>query len=257
MTLDHAAKAREFAALHVKGAPLILYNIWDAGGAKAVAEAGAKAIATGSWSVAAAHGFKDGEAIPLDFVETIVRRITASVELPVTVDFEGAYSADPGKAATNVARMLAAGAAGINLEDQIVGTAGLHSAADQGKRISAIRRVCDDHKIPFFINARTDLFLKAPAPEHAALMADAKARALAYRDAGASGFFAPGLIDEKLIAELCTASPLPVNIMVRDGVPPNAILATLGVSRISYGPRPYGALMAMLRDAAKVAYPQA
>src|SRR5215469_5496028 len=87
-------KAREFAALHVKGQPIILYNAWDAGSAKAIVEAGAKAIATSSWSVAAAQGFEDGEGLPLAFAEQIVGRITAAVEKPVTVDFEGGYSDD-------------------------------------------------------------------------------------------------------------------------------------------------------------------
>jgi 2-methylisocitrate lyase-like PEP mutase family enzyme len=41
-----------FRNLHVKGDPLILFNIWDVASAKNVANAGAKAIATSSWSVA-------------------------------------------------------------------------------------------------------------------------------------------------------------------------------------------------------------
>jgi 2-methylisocitrate lyase-like PEP mutase family enzyme len=39
-------KAKEFAALHVKGRPVLLYNAWDAGSAKAIVRAGAKAVAT-------------------------------------------------------------------------------------------------------------------------------------------------------------------------------------------------------------------
>ena len=62
--MNQKEKAVAFAALHRKGDPVVLYNIWDAGSAKAVAEAGAKALATGSWSVAAAHGFGDGEKVP-------------------------------------------------------------------------------------------------------------------------------------------------------------------------------------------------
>ncbi len=54
------SKARSFRSLHVPGSPLVLFNAWDAGSAKAVAAAGAKAIATGSWSVAKANGFDDG-----------------------------------------------------------------------------------------------------------------------------------------------------------------------------------------------------
>ena len=62
---DQTRKAEHFRALHIPGTPLLLFNIWDAGSAKAVAAAGAKAIATSSWSVANANGFADGERMPL------------------------------------------------------------------------------------------------------------------------------------------------------------------------------------------------
>src|ERR1700729_2813654 len=62
---DQTGKAEQFRGLHVPGRPLILFNIWDAGSAKAVASGGARAIATGSWSVASANGFADGELVPL------------------------------------------------------------------------------------------------------------------------------------------------------------------------------------------------
>ena len=55
-----------FKALHVPGDPLMLFNIWDAGSARAVARAGAKAIATGSYGVAEAQGFADGEDFSID-----------------------------------------------------------------------------------------------------------------------------------------------------------------------------------------------
>ena len=75
---DQNTKANEFHALHVKGNPVILYNIWDAGSAKTVAGAGAKAIATGSWPVAAANGFDDGEYLPLEFALENAKRILGS-----------------------------------------------------------------------------------------------------------------------------------------------------------------------------------
>jgi len=65
---DQAGKAEQFQALHIPGKPLILFNIWDAGSARAVTAAGAQALATGSWSVAHANGYDDGEALPLDAV---------------------------------------------------------------------------------------------------------------------------------------------------------------------------------------------
>ena len=65
------------AHLHVPGDPLILFNVWDAGTAVAAAKAGAKAIATGSASVAAANGFGDGEEVPMDFALANAERIAA------------------------------------------------------------------------------------------------------------------------------------------------------------------------------------
>ena len=90
--MNQTEKAKRFAKLHVKGSPLLLYNAWDAGSAKAIAEAGAKAIATSSWSVAEAQGYRDGELIPIALAEQIVGQIAATIDLPVTVDFEGGYA---------------------------------------------------------------------------------------------------------------------------------------------------------------------
>ena len=87
-------KAQKFRALHVPFDPVILYNIWDAGSAAAVAKAGANAIATSSWSVAAAQGYADGEAVPLDDALSVASSIARSVHLPVNIDFEGGYAAD-------------------------------------------------------------------------------------------------------------------------------------------------------------------
>lgn len=61
--MNQQQKAEKFAALHVKGKPLVLYNAWDTGSAKAILETGAQVIATSSWSVAEAQGYRDGESI--------------------------------------------------------------------------------------------------------------------------------------------------------------------------------------------------
>ena len=54
--MSQAKKAKYFASLHKKGAPIVLYNAWDSGSAVTIQGAGAKAIATSSWSVADAQG---------------------------------------------------------------------------------------------------------------------------------------------------------------------------------------------------------
>jgi 2-methylisocitrate lyase-like PEP mutase family enzyme len=248
-------KAENFFSLHTKGAPLVLYNIWDAGSAKAVTKAGATAIATGSWSVATAHGFEDGESLPPALLEQIALQIVSAVDLPVTIDFEGGYAAHPDQVAENAARIMATGCVGINFEDQIVGGDGLYQIAEQCHRIKAIRRAADALGQKLFINARTDLFLReSDTAKHPALLQQAIDRALAYLDVGANGFFAPGLADEGLIEMLCAASPLPVNIMTGKGVPANIRLAQLGVSRISYGPHPLMGVLAHLQDSARLVF---
>jgi 2-methylisocitrate lyase-like PEP mutase family enzyme len=245
-------KSAHFFSLHIKGSPLVLYNIWDAGGAKAVTEAGAKAIATGSWSVAASHGYEDGESIPKEMLERVVAQIVSSVSVPVTVDFEGAYAVEPQQVAKNASDIMRTGAVGINFEDQVVGGKGLYGIAEHCKRIEAIRRASEAMGTELFINARTDLFLKSDDPaEHEALMSETLERAHAYRNAGADGFFAPGLVDENLISSLCEKCPLPVNIMANGNTPSNVRLAQLGVARISYGPAPFLTLMTHLHNGAR------
>lgn len=241
-----------FARLHVPGKPLILYNIWDAGSAQAVARAGAKALATGSWSVAAAHGFFDAEGLPLDLALANAARIVAATTLPVTVDFEGGYAAAPELLAANFAALAATGAVGCNFEDQVVGGEGLYPIEAQQARIAAARKAAGP---AFFINARTDLFLKVAAPAHdAGLVSAALDRAHAYAEAGASGLFVPGLARLDLIEKLCVKSPLPVNHMAVPGGPARAALASAGIARISHGPFPYRAVMKQLEEAARALF---
>lgn len=243
-------KARLFASLHVPGDPLILYNAWDAGSARVIAEAGARAIATGSASVAQAHGYLDAEALPLALALANAERVVAAVDLPVTIDFEGAYAVEPEGVAANIMKLAATGAIGCNFEDQVVGGEGLHPAAFQAERIKAARAAVG---ADFFLNARTDIFLKSR--DHDEAMVDAALeRAAAYAEAGASGFFAPGLADLRLLARLCAASPLPVNFMAWPGTPPAAEIAAAGIARISHGPFPWKLAMQALKEAAAAEY---
>ena len=248
-------RAKQFHQLHIKGNPLVLFNAWDAGSAQAVARGGAKAIATGSWSVAAAHGVADGEDLPLDVVIANAARIVAAVDLPVTIDFEAGYGSTPADVGESVARLLATGAIGVNIEDRFIGKPGLQAPLDQAARLSAARRAADASGVPLFINARTDIFLNAPASEHSeAMVDDALARAKIYADAGGSGFFVPGLIDETLLARVCRDCPLPVNVMMFSDAPSPNRLAELGVARISHGPGPYRAMVKWLEGEAKEIY---
>lgn len=242
--------ARLFASLHVPGNPVVLYNIWDAASAQAVASAGAKAVATGSVSVAQAHGFGDGEQLPLDLAIANAARIVAAVDVPVTIDFEGGYAPDGGGLEHSFARLAATGAIGCNFEDQIVGTDRIYSIAEHCDRIAGARRGAG---ADFFINARTDLFLKADAADHRDLVGDAIERAKAYADAGANGFFIPGLGDLALVERICTAVALPINAMHFPAAPTRSQWAAAGVARISHGPFPLLALIAQFEASAREA----
>ncbi len=242
-----------FAALHVPGDPVILYNIWDTGSARAVAAAGAKALATGSHPVGDASGFGDGQKVPLDFVFANAERIMAAVDVPLTVDFEGGYALDPETTAANVAALKATGAVGCNFEDQVIGGAndlgGVHPLKDQARRIVAIRKAVGDS---FFINARTDLYLKTQ--DHDSALVDAVIeRGKAYADAGASGFFVPRLADARQIEKIVRDVPLPLNDIAFPGAPDKKLRANAGVARISHGPFPQRALMAKLEEMAQEA----
>ena len=243
------SKFQEFAALHVPGDPVILYNIWDVGSALAVVNAGAKALATGSHPVADAMGFPDGQAVPIDLALANAARIVAAVDLPLTVDFEGAYSTDPEEGAENVRRLQATGAVGCNFEDQVIGGDGLHPIEAQVKRIAAIRKAVGQD---FFINARTDLFLKTQTYDDA-LVDQAIERGKAFADAGASGFFVPRIAEPAHIERVVREVPLPLNAIAFPGAPDKKVWADAGVARISHGPFPHRALMATLTEMAKAA----
>jgi 2-methylisocitrate lyase-like PEP mutase family enzyme len=245
------SKFEEFAKLHVAGDPLVLFNAWDAGSAAAVAKSGAKAIASGSASVSMANGFGDGEAVPLELALANAARIVKAVELPVTIDFEGGYAEDGHGLASNGARLAETGAIGCNFEDQVVGTDRIYNVADQARRIAALREGVGGD---FFINARTDLFLKAPKEQHDQVLADqAIERGQAYAAAGANGLFIPGLADLSLVERICAAVDCPVNAMHLPGGPSRADWAGAGIARVSHGPFPFMAMQKWLADQASAA----
>lgn len=246
MTIDN------FAALHTSADPLVLFNIWDAGSAAVVARAGAKAIATGSLSLAGSQGFEDGEALSFDALLVTVRQIVQACELPVSVDVETGYSESAAGVRDNLAKLREAGAIGCNLEDRLIAGDGLRDVPDQCERIEAAASA------GLFVNARTDLFLEplmaGEDPNRAELVDAAIKRAAAYADAGARCFFVPGLSDTDLIERMCREVSLPINGMRLDGMPANRDLAGLGVARISYGPAPWRDAMAQVQNAAREAF---
>ena len=112
--VEHAAR---FRALHAGPGLLVLPNAWDAGSARVIENAGARAIATSSAAVAWGHGYPDGQALPLDTLLATVRAMVRVVGVPVSADIEAAYAQDGATAATTASRVIDAGAVGINVED--------------------------------------------------------------------------------------------------------------------------------------------
>jgi 2-methylisocitrate lyase-like PEP mutase family enzyme len=242
---------KRFAELHVPGQPVLLYNIWDVGSATAVAKGGAQALATGSHSLAEANGFPDGEQIPFNLFLDCIRRIVQGVDLPVSADFEGGFAADAARVADHARYLAETGAIGCNFEDQEVGGPGLHPIDQQARRVAAVA------ESGLWVNARTDLFLRkliaGENPNDRTLFDEAIQRAHAYADAGAHSFFVPGVSDLSLIAEICAASPLPVNV-IKPADHDIAALAGAGVARVSWGPRPWSWAMDRLTEEAAALY---
>ena len=131
----------------------------------------------------------------------------------------------------------------------MIGGEGLHPLDLQVKRIAAIRGSVGDD---FYINARTDLFLKTQTYDDV-LVDQVIERGKAFADAGASGFFVPRLADPRQIERVVRDVPLPLNVIAFPGAPEKKAWAEAGVARISHGPVPPRALMATLTEMAKAA----
>ena len=239
-------KIKAFGELHVPGDPLILVNIWDAGSAKAVAAAGAKAVATGSYGVAGAQGIADGEKFPLDDVIVNLERIVDATELPVSIDVESGYGADAGEVGHSVQRAYDAGACGINIEDRMPGEDSLLAPSVAAERVAAAAST------GLWVNARCDVFRGQSAVTHGeALVEQLLERANFYADAGAGSLFVPFLSDARYIGAICEASPLPVNILFSPDCPGQSELARLGVARISHGGQPWRSAIQWLMEQAE------
>ncbi|MBX9896852.1 MAG: isocitrate lyase/phosphoenolpyruvate mutase family protein [Qipengyuania sp.] len=235
-----------FGALHVPGQPLILYNIWDPGSARAVAAAGAPALATGSYGVAEAFGAGDGEKLPFADVIANLERIVAVVDVPVSLDVESGYGADPAAVRASVQAARDAGAVGINMEDRLPGQARPLPVDEAAQRVAAAAAT------GLFVNARCDLFYQTASTDE--LVEETLTRARAYAEAGASGLFVPFLTDREAVRTICEASPLPVNVTAKPELGTLAEIAALGVARISYGHQPWMWAMQKLKADAEAIY---
>ncbi|CCH16887.1 isocitrate lyase/PEP mutase family protein [Micromonospora lupini] len=243
---EHHTRAELFRSLHTPGSPLVLVNAWDAASARVVVAAGARAVATTSAGVAWSLGTPDGDILGRDAAVDLVRRITASVSLPVTADIESGYGGTPAEVGATTRAVLDAGAVGVNIEDaHRTGGPPLRGVPDQCARIGAVRGAADAAGLPLFVNARIDTFLSGGGG-----VDETVARASAYLAAGADGIFVPGVVDPVTIGALVQAVPAPLNVLAGPGAPAVGELARLGVARVSLGSSVAQAAYAVARRAA-------
>jgi 2-methylisocitrate lyase-like PEP mutase family enzyme len=211
-------------ALHHGNDMLVLPNVWDAGTALAVQQAGFSAVATTSGGVARARGYEDGEQMPADVAFAAVAEMTRPLAIPLTADMESGYGLDP---AEFVQRLGAAGAAGCNYEDTDHATGELRDADEQAQRIAGLRQADAD----VVINARVDTFVR----HHPDAMAEGVRRARLYLDAGADCVYPITLSDEAMIGQFVQAVSAPVNIYWHSKAPSLDRLRALGVRRVTFG----------------------
>jgi 2-methylisocitrate lyase-like PEP mutase family enzyme len=242
--------AEEVRSLHRPGDPIVLVNVWDAASARVVASApGCRAIATASWSIAAAHGYEDAEQIPLALMLAAIERVVAAVDLPVTADVEAGYGDSPAQVAETIAAVIAAGAVGVNLEDR------LRPVEEHAAVVAAARERGEREGVALVINARPDEFLLGQGR-----LDEAIARGRAYLEAGADCVFVPGLGALEEIRQLTAELAAPVNVLAGPSSPSLTELAAAGVARVSFGPGSMGVAYAALAQAsgellARGAYP--
>jgi 2-methylisocitrate lyase-like PEP mutase family enzyme len=223
-----AETAAIFHRLHDGPDPLLLPNAWDAGSARLMESLGARAVATTSAGLAWTLGYPDGDALPVRMLVSSVAAIARAIRAPLTVDVESGYSDDPPAVEEMVARVVEAGAVGINIED------GAGAPDLLCLKIERARRAGEHFGIDLFVNARTDVYLRGLAPD-GKRVEETLARARLYRNAGASGLFVPGLRESIEIKAIAAEAGLPLNVMAVPGLPAAAELAQFGVRRLSAG----------------------
>lgn len=238
--------AARFRALHAPGQLLVLPNVWDAASARLVEAVGGTALATSSAAVAWAHGAPDGERLPFDQLLAVTRDILRAVRVPVSVDLERGYGASAADVADAVRRLAALGVAGVNLED------GIEPPEVLASKLSASREALQREGLDVFLNARTDVLLRRIVSGPQALD-EVVRRAKRYVDAGCDGVFVPGLSTAEALARVVAEVQVPVNVWAAPTLPPVEQLKTIGVRRVSVGPRiALTALSAAKRDAEQV-----
>jgi 2-methylisocitrate lyase-like PEP mutase family enzyme len=219
-------KAATFQALHA-GEPFVIPNPWDAGSARVFAALGFEALASTSSGFAFTLGRLDGD-VTLDEVVEHAAALDRATDLPVSVDLENGYGADPESAAHAVSCVAEAGAVGGSIEDYDPGGY-LYELDHAVERVGAAAAAARGLAFPFLLTARAENHIRGN-PD----LEDTIARLQAYEAAGADVLYAPGLRTEGEIRAVCEAVSKPVNVLALPGMSMQAIVGA-GAQRISVG----------------------
>lgn len=243
--MSTADKALQLKALHEASAILSVVNVWDAISAKVVADLPeTKAIATAGHSIAASHGYADGQ-IPVDEMLAAVAQIVQATDLPVTADLDNGYE-HPGE---TIRRAIEIGVVGANVEDRML------PLNESVARVEQIIRAAELEGVEFQLNARTDALVKGGDKPLEAKLDDAIERGRAFLEAGASLVFVPGVLDASATATLVNGLGVgKLSVIGLPGALTAAEYEKLGVARISYGPTTQRVALRALRDLATDLY---
>ena len=223
-------KVAEFRRLHESGC-FVMPNPWDRGSAIYLQKLGFKALATTSAGFAWSVGRADN-AVTLDQVLGHLKKIAATVSLPVNADFEGGYAIEPAGVAANVERAVSTGIAGLSIEDSTGDkNAPLFEFSLAVERVMAARAAIDKTGSSVFLTGRSEGFIVG-RPD----LKETLKRLEAYAAAGADCLYAPGIrTPEDISAVVKAVAPKPVNLLVHGNWITVAQAAELGVRRISIG----------------------
>lgn len=222
-----AGRRRAFRSLHEHGC-FLLPNPWDVGGAVRLARMGFKAIASSSSACALALGRTDYH-ITLQEALDHLRMLVGATELPVNADFENGFADEPAGVAENVRKAIAAGVAGLSIEDRFNKT--LYPDGQAIERIVAAKRAIRDSGEDVILVARTEAYLVGHTDPKPVI-----ARLVQFAEAGADCLYAPGVTDMAIIRDIVKAvAPKPVNVLLFGPNMKVSELVDAGVRRISMG----------------------
>lgn len=197
---------------------------------------GFPAIQGTSGGIAAVYGLRDDELLGRERTAAIYKEIVDAVSVPVNADGERGFGG-PEAMAETVRQFVAAGVAGMNLEDSESHTPGtpmkLVSLDHQLAKIRAVMEAKRALGSEFFLNARVDVFGAVRDVRDG--MAEAIRRGNAYAEAGADCIFFFRPPDAEGIRRLVREIKAPVSILATADSPPVPELEALGVARVSYG----------------------